>query len=68
MNVTEALDLEGPRGEPMNLFAKIIAYESGDVDWDDDQLISFFEELRDTGVLFSLQGHYQRTARSLGVI
>lgn len=50
------------------IYAKIIAYESGDVDWDDEQLSAFFEELRDTGVLFSLQGHYQRTARSLGVI
>lgn len=45
---------------------KIIRFESGEMD--EDETIEFLTELRDSGVLFQLQGFYGRTARALGVI
>ena len=42
---------------------KIIQYESGNMD--DEEMVSFFQELIDSGVVWSLQGHYGRTAVSL---
>lgn len=39
--------------------SKIIAYEQGDLDYDD--ALDLFQELGDTGLVFQLQGHYGRT-------
>jgi len=42
---------------------KIIRYESGQMD--EDETIIFFQELINTGMVWSLQGHYGRVANSL---
>ena len=42
---------------------KIIKYESGNMD--DKETIEFFQELIDTGMAYTLQGHYGRTATYL---
>lgn len=47
----------------MDYIDTLIAYEQGDLD--DDQTIDFFQELINTGVCWSLQGSYGRTARAL---
>ena len=42
---------------------KILAFENGEMD--DEQLIEFFQEMIDTGVVWQLQGVYGRTASML---
>lgn len=42
---------------------QIIDYESGTMEEED--MLSFFQELIDTGQAWSLQGHYGRTAQAL---
>lgn len=42
----------------MDLTSQVIAYESGDLDF--DETIELFEELYETGMLWQLQGSYQR--------
>ncbi len=42
---------------------KLIAYENGELD--QEQTISFFQELIDSGEAYSLQGHYGRAAERL---
>lgn len=42
---------------------KIIAYEAGELD--QEGVIDLFRQLIATGVIYHLQGHYQRTARQL---
>jgi len=46
-----------------DLVGTIIAYESADLD--DDAVFDLFQHLIDTGLAWSLQGDYGRTAASL---
>lgn len=41
----------------------IIAYESGELE--PDKVVELFQYLLDTGMIWHLQGHYQRNAASL---
>lgn len=51
------------RAEPYPLVSEIIAYETDGLD--EDRLITLFQHLVDTGLAWTLQGHYGRTARSM---
>ena len=50
----------------MNVIDAIIRYESGELSQEETRAL--FEELVSTGQIFELQGHYQRTARDLGLL
>ena len=41
----------------------IIAFEAGELD--EDEVIALFQELCDTGVIYHLQGSYQRIAQQM---
>ena len=45
------------------MIEKIIQYESGGMSM--DEIVSFFQELIDSGLCWRLQGHYGRTAQDL---
>jgi hypothetical protein len=45
------------------MVSDIIAYENGEMD--EEEVISLFQELVDTGMVWVLQGHYGRTAQAL---
>ena len=47
----------------IDLVGAIMDYESGDMDPAD--IIPFFQHLLDTGIIYHLQGSYQRTASEL---
>lgn len=47
----------------MDTVDMIIRYEQGDMS--DDEIPPFFQHLKDTGVLYGLQGHYGRTYMDL---
>lgn len=47
----------------MTLLDQIIQYESGDLS--EDQTVDLFQALIDSGLAWTLQGHYGRTARDL---
>ena len=46
-----------------NLTEQIIQYESGELT--DQQTVQLFQHLIDSGLIWSLQGHYGRTAEVL---
>jgi hypothetical protein len=46
-----------------SLSARIIAYEEGEMDF--DEVVQLFQDLLDTGTVWHLQGCYQRTAQQL---
>jgi hypothetical protein len=48
---------------PYDQVGAIIAYESDELD--DEATIELFQHLIDTGLAWSLQGHYGRTATAL---
>lgn len=47
----------------MDITDKIIQYESGEMGY--EEVVSFFQELIDTGMAWQLQGSYGRTAQSM---
>lgn len=47
----------------MNNLNQILAYESGELD--EAGVIELFQSLVDSGLAWSLQGHYGRTAKAL---
>jgi hypothetical protein len=47
----------------MNLAYDIIAFENGELD--DEQIVTLFQALCDTGMIYDLQGSYQRVAEQL---
>ena len=47
----------------MDQLDRIIAYEQGELEEDD--VVALFQELVDSGLAWSLQGHYGRTASNL---
>lgn len=47
----------------LNLTAAIIDYEMGLLD--DEGVLALFQQLVDTGMAWTLQGHYGRTAAAL---
>ena len=59
-------DVEGFVLSPLSLLGKIVAFENGEMD--ECEQIDFLTELRDSGLLFQLQGSYGRAAQALGVI
>lgn len=48
---------------PKPVLNKIIAYENGELE--EIEVIDLFQELIDSGLVWSLQGSYGRTAQSL---
>jgi hypothetical protein len=51
--------------EQFPLVSEIIAYERGEMDYDEPRLIALFQYLVDTGQAWTLQGHYGNTATNL---
>jgi hypothetical protein len=47
----------------MNTIEQIIAYEQGELG--DEDIITLFQDLIDSGLAWQLQGHYGRTASAL---
>lgn len=47
----------------MNYLDQIIAYENGELT--SEEVVDLFQTLIDSGQIWDLQGHYQRTAISL---
>lgn len=47
----------------MKMLEMMMAYESGDLNM--EQTVELFQNLVDSGLIFSLQGHYMRVAKEL---
>ena len=47
----------------MDTVSQIMAYENGEME--QSEMIAFFQFLLDSGMIYSLQGSYQRTAQQL---
>ena len=47
----------------MDTVSQIMAYENGEME--QPEMIAFFQFLLDSGMIYSLQGSYQRTAQQL---
>jgi hypothetical protein len=47
----------------MDMVGDIVAYENGEMG--EEEVIDFFQRLLDTGMVYHLQGHYQRTVSAL---
>jgi len=47
----------------MDMVGDIITYEAGDMT--EEETVDFFQRLLDTGMVYNLQGSYQRTASAL---
>jgi hypothetical protein len=47
----------------MTLYDRLISYEQNELQMEDT--LELFQELLDTGIIFELQGHYQRAASQL---
>lgn len=47
----------------MNLADRIMKYEQGDMT--SEEIIELFQELMNTGIIYNLQGSYQRVANKL---
>jgi len=62
-SVPAIVDMLLSEGHTMNVVDKIMDYESGQMS--EEEMIEFFQELVDTGIISSLQGSYQRTAMGL---
>lgn len=54
---------QGREVAPLDLTGQIIAYESGELN--EDATVALFQGLVDTGLAWSLQGHYGRTAAAM---
>lgn len=52
-----------PAANPFNVAAALWDYETGALDL--EQVVELFQHLVDTGLAWSLQGHYGRTAAAL---
>lgn len=51
------------RTEDTTMIDAIIRYEQGELD--NDEVVELFQHLVDTGLAWTLQGHYGRAARAL---
>lgn len=49
--------------QPLDLTGDIIRYESGELS--EEETLTMFQALIDTGLAWCLQGHYGRTAQAL---
>jgi hypothetical protein len=47
----------------MNIANRISDYEIGELDY--EETVKLFQDLVDTGIIHSLQGHYGRTAHAM---
>lgn len=61
-----AADVGEPGDGLTNIVDRIMAWEAGELD--PEQELVLFEDLRDNGMLYHLQGSYGRQAHRLGVI
>ena len=51
--------------EPFPVLTEIMAYEDGEMMGDEDRIVALFQHLVTTGMAWTLQGSYGRTARDL---